>query len=589
MQIAERQTILSSGYRLGCYQIENFLGQGGFGVTYLAHDCMLDLSVAIKEYMPESLAIRKPDQSVHPISPESAVDFNWGLRSFIKEAQTLAKFRHPNIVRVMSVLEHNGTAYMVMEYESGQDLKAILSCSGTLTQRRLEQIIGPIADGLEEVHRHGYIHRDIKPANIRIRNDGTPVLLDFGSARQAVESHTSVLTALVSAGYAPLEQYTGVDGNQQGPWTDIYALGAVLYFAVTGDAPTDSALRASALLNDRPDPLVNLTRKNPTGYSPAFCRAIDWALGFKVAQRPQTIEQWRVQLLGEFASGQTAHEQRHAEQPSSIKRNELPDLFFIDTNRHVSHSEPSTDDSLFRKRTLGPDDPTVVDVRPLEKPANTSWLDRSFTVGSTSKRDQSSHTPYIGDRPVPTLAEAGQIVNQGAGVAGNFHFKKRTALFIAAGLFPLLLVLVFSSLLSFDNNEPAGAKSVEPEVVDRSVEAISANAGSASSVIDKETEVPAFELPFMTQSVPSNMESDHDTVKLVGAISDQVSLEAEAITISDSVVFDNAAQARINQALARAVQANAEQADNSQALVRAVQAAGAKRQLKIEKGRLLKQ
>ncbi|MBX2884413.1 MAG: protein kinase [Granulosicoccus sp.] len=386
MDVAERQTILSPGYRLGCYRIDSFLGQGGFGVTYLAHDTMLDAPVAIKEYMPESLARRASDDSVQPRSSQAVDDFQWGLNSFIKEAQTLARFRHPNIVRVMSVFELNGTAYMVMEYESGQDLKAILGRNGTIPQQQLHHIIGPIVDGLEEVHRHGYIHRDIKPANIRIRNDGSPVLLDFGSARQPKESHTSTLTALVTAGFAPLEQYTGTDGStQQGPWTDIYALGAVLYFAVTGDAPIDSALRGSALINDKDDPLVPLTRTLPAGYTPAFCRAIDWALNFKVSRRPQTLAQWRVRLLADRDTVRLARDSGELANKDWLASAKANDAFLdeidrdarsVDTDDLRTEDTENIEDTVVSARSLGPDDPTVIKVRPVAKPANTARFDR---------------------------------------------------------------------------------------------------------------------------------------------------------------------------------------------------------------------
>ena len=295
MEVAERQSILSPGDMLGCYRIESFLGQGGFGVTYIAHDTMLDMQVAIKEYLPERIAERVSDTTVQVRRESDTHIFRRGLAGFMKEARTLARFKHPNIVRVMSVFQLNGTAYMVMEYERGHDLKQLLQHREWVSEGDLKAIIEPVMDGLAEVHRHGFIHRDIKPANILVREDGSPVLLDFGSARLAVGQETETMTAMVTVGFAPLEQYSGLD-DQQGPWTDIYALGAVLYFAVTGQAPLDSTLRGAAVLNDRVDPLIPLTQLAPEGYSPAFCRAVDWALQFKVSSRPQSLVQWRARL-----------------------------------------------------------------------------------------------------------------------------------------------------------------------------------------------------------------------------------------------------------------------------------------------------
>lgn len=298
MQAGDQQTILSPGDVLGSYRIDSFLGQGGFGVTYVARDTMLDIQVAIKEYLPERIARRAADKTIQPRSEEHAEVVRKGLISFLKEARTLAKFKHPNIVRVMSIFELNNTAYMVMEYERGHELKLLLDQRKNISEVALKALFGPILDGLEEVHRFGFIHRDIKPANILVREDGTPVLLDFGSARLASGHQTELLTAMVTAGFAPLEQYSGLD-EQQGPWTDIYALGAVLYYAVRSVAPVDSTLRGAAVLNDNADPFQGLSSLKPEGYSVAFCRAVDWALQFKVSSRPQSLQQWRSRLFQE--------------------------------------------------------------------------------------------------------------------------------------------------------------------------------------------------------------------------------------------------------------------------------------------------
>jgi len=216
---------------------------------------------------------------------------------FIDEARNLVRFKHPNIVRVISVFELNDTAYIVMEFEEGIDFRAHLRISGNATESALKSIVVPIADGLGQVHQTGFIHRDIKPANILIRTNGSPVLLDFGSARNSTPVNTEPMTALVSAGYAPLEQYSGGSEREQGPWSDIYALGAVLYFAVTGIEPLDSVKRASALLNGGQDPLIKARMLGKDKYSPAFLSAIDWALQFKISDRPQSLSVWMDALL----------------------------------------------------------------------------------------------------------------------------------------------------------------------------------------------------------------------------------------------------------------------------------------------------
>lgn len=287
---------LPTDYRLHWYQIKKILGQGGFGITYLARDLNLDEDVAIKEYLPIELAVRDNDSSVHPVSTSQEKQFKWGLTRFIDEARTLAKFKHPHIVRVRSVFEENQTAYMVMEYEHGESLQDILSDRKTIPQDELLRIILPILDGLESVHEVGFIHRDIKPANIFIRTDGIPVLLDFGSARQALGIETKTLTSLVTPGYAPFEQYYS-RSDEQGPWTDIYGLSATLYRAIAGRPPLDAVDRSKAILNMQEDAFTGAGEIGQGKYSPGFLNAVDHGLKFKSSDRPQTIAAWREQFM----------------------------------------------------------------------------------------------------------------------------------------------------------------------------------------------------------------------------------------------------------------------------------------------------
>ena len=288
---------LKPGYRLHWYLIKKILGQGGFGITYLAEDTNLNQLVAIKEYLPIELAVREGDSSVQAVSADHSEPYSWGLDRFMSEAQTLAKFKHPNIVRVMTVFPENNTAYMVMEFEHGKGLHEILKKKNTLTEQELKNILMPILDGLEAVHASGFIHRDIKPPNIYIRDDESPVLLDFGSARQSLSIQTRTLTTMVSPGYAPFEQYVG-KSDKQGPWTDIYGLGATLYRAVTGKAPAGSMDRSEALLHTEKDIFVSAAQIAQDKYSPVFLAAIDHALAFKAEDRPQTIGEWKQEFNG---------------------------------------------------------------------------------------------------------------------------------------------------------------------------------------------------------------------------------------------------------------------------------------------------
>src|SRR5712671_1785761 len=200
MTTTEIFNALPTGYTLKEeYRIEAMLGAGGFGLTYLAHDVNLNTKVAIKEYLPADFAVRSEDQSVQPKTASVQVSFDWGLKRFLEESRTLASFRHPNIVRVMRFFEANGSAYMVMEFVEGAALPDWIKERRPLGEAQVAALAAPLLDGLEVVHNAGFLHRDIKPANVYVREDGSPVLLDFGSARVQASEHTAV----VSPGYAP--------------------------------------------------------------------------------------------------------------------------------------------------------------------------------------------------------------------------------------------------------------------------------------------------------------------------------------------------------------------------------------------------
>jgi len=280
------------------YRLTSVLGAGGFGITYLARDTNLEKDVAIKEYMPGSVAVRRADGTITPTNAGHEHDYRWGLERFIQEARTLAKFSHPHIVRVNRFFEANGSGYMVMDYEAGESLKAWIKRNPFPAEQALKILLAPLLDGLEKVHEAGFLHRDIKPDNIFIRKDGGPVLIDFGSARQAVGGATQTLTTIVSPGYAPFEQYT--TSSQQGPWSDIYALSGVLYFAVTGNNPPDAITR---MKTDMLPQALGVARMR---YSGPFIDAITWALAHDEAARPRRVDQWRDALLGQRTAIVTA-------------------------------------------------------------------------------------------------------------------------------------------------------------------------------------------------------------------------------------------------------------------------------------------
>jgi serine/threonine protein kinase len=289
------ESALKLDTKLQEYKITKVLGVGGFGITYLALDTNLKHQVVIKEFLPNDIAVRKDYVTVVPKSSSDKENFEWGMSRFIQEAQILAQFKHPNIVRVNRFFEVNGTAYFVMDYEAGEDLEEYLKkVNRTLSQDEMLQIIIPILDGLREVHSQEFLHRDIKPGNIFIRKNGTPMLIDFGASRFAMGSKSKSLSVVLTEGYAPKEQYSSK--AKQGAYTDIYAIGAVIYKMVTGTTPIEASERANTITDDEPDPFIKLQDKNIKGLSESFCKAVDWALEFKPKDRPQEVKEFQDKL-----------------------------------------------------------------------------------------------------------------------------------------------------------------------------------------------------------------------------------------------------------------------------------------------------
>ena len=292
---AEHLNALPPGTRIGDFELEKDLRSGGFGITYLGKDTVLGRTVAVKEYLPAGVAVRVADMTVHPRTRDDVEDYRKGLDDFLREAQALSRFEHhPNIVRVHRFFEDHGTAYIVMEYVEGQALSELLKVEKTLDEPRLKALLNPLLAALAEMHTHEekILHRDIKPGNIMLRDDGTPVLIDFGSARAAMGARTQNLTAVVSPGFAPMEQYYA---GRQGPWTDIYAVGAVLYTAMTGTRPSEAPKRSDG------DDLVPTGQATAGRYSKPLCDAVDWALRRSGPDRPQSIAEWREVLEGRSA------------------------------------------------------------------------------------------------------------------------------------------------------------------------------------------------------------------------------------------------------------------------------------------------
>lgn len=290
-----RSHTLPLGYKLGEYTIVTVLGDGGFGITYRARDMKLGLDVAIKEYFPGIYATRAQGATIMPKTSGDLDNYRWGLSAFLKEAQALAKFKHPQIVRVLRFLEANGTAYTIMEYEEGETLTAYLKRhGGVLLEARLLQIFLPVLNGLHAVHEAGLLHLDIKPDNIYMRRNEQPMLIDFGSSRQMRGDSEEKIT--LTPGFCAPEQYPG--HGEIGVASDVYGMGATLYRCITGKNPLDSLARHKAYEKLRNDPLPPATSFTRPTYAPHIREAIDSALKLAIDERPPSAFALQQALMG---------------------------------------------------------------------------------------------------------------------------------------------------------------------------------------------------------------------------------------------------------------------------------------------------
>jgi len=282
------RTILTEKYLIG-----RVLGQGGFGITYLARDINLDIKIAVKEFFPQGLVSRGPtSKDVISFTGDLKQQFEFGLERFLHEARTLARFAdHANIVTVRDFFRANGTAYMVMNYIEGMTLEAYLEqAGGKLTFKETLDILMPVLDALKEVHLAGIMHRDISPDNIFIDTSGRVVLIDFGAARQEMQQKGRGLSVILKAGYAPEEQYR--TRGEQGPWTDVYAAAGTMYRSLTGQVPMESIDRLAE------DSLVPPSELG-ADIEPAREQALLKAMALKARDRYRTIEEFQDKLLQE--------------------------------------------------------------------------------------------------------------------------------------------------------------------------------------------------------------------------------------------------------------------------------------------------
>ena len=272
---------LPNGFQLQDYRIVKQLSGGGFSIVYLAYD-QQGTPVAIKEYLPSALALRQDGADVLATSADNLATFRYGMKCFFEEGRALANISHPNVVRVTNFFRANETVYMVMQYERGKTLQDhIQSQKGEIKENFIRRVFAELLNGLREVHTRKILHLDIKPANIYIRLDGTPVLLDFGAARQTLTSEKSKLSPMYTPGFAAPEQYK--NRELLGPWSDIYSIGASMFACLAGFAPQAADLRSES------DKLVSCKKLWGGQYSDQLLEIIDWCLKLDYMERPQSV------------------------------------------------------------------------------------------------------------------------------------------------------------------------------------------------------------------------------------------------------------------------------------------------------------
>jgi serine/threonine protein kinase len=268
------------------YRVDAVLGQGTFGITYAAEDTNLGESVAIKEYLPSGYAVRDATRTVRPIGTEESDEiFSWGLESFAREAKSLARLRQRNVVRVRRLFRDHGTAYIVMDLVEGERFDEVLRRypNGNFPAAELQRLLRSLLRGLRDVHSRGLLHRDLKPSNIIIDRDGEPVMIDFGAARDLRVTRAGGVSRIFTAEYAPYEQQT--PGLEQSPASDLYALGAIFYKAITGTLPPHAVSRLST------DRYLRLAGDATyAAYPPHLLPLIDRLLAVEIRDRPQSAD-----------------------------------------------------------------------------------------------------------------------------------------------------------------------------------------------------------------------------------------------------------------------------------------------------------
>ncbi len=281
---AQNNAPLPDGLELAGYRIVKKIASGGFSIVYLAYDAEGN-AVAIKEYLPSALALRQEGELIPAVSKNNLPVFRIGLKCFFEEGRALARISHPNVVSVLNFFRANETVYMVMAYESGHSLQEHIARQrakgGRIGEAFIRQIFTQVLKGLREVHANQLLHLDLKPANIYLRTDGTPMLLDFGAARQTINTEALMLTPMYTPGFAAPE--LTVKTEPLGPWTDVYGIGASMFACMAGSPPQPADQRR------KDDRMADHFNRLHLRYAPGLVELVRKALAVDPLQRPQSL------------------------------------------------------------------------------------------------------------------------------------------------------------------------------------------------------------------------------------------------------------------------------------------------------------
>jgi len=447
---------LPAGTVIREWRLEDVLGVGGFGIVYKGRGIYFGELVAIKEYFPSSISERDSESTVVPIGSDVEEVHALGLKKFVEEAKLLWNLstptRHPNIVSVRSLFEVHGTAYMVMDFEDGVSLSKLLKDGRRFNERSLWNIIRPIAEGLDRAHRVGVLHRDIKPPNILITDDSRPVLIDFGSARFEAAEATSTTVTFHTPPYAALEQY--VKTYAQGPWTDIYALGVVLYECVTGEKPPEVLERMHGSMGE---PLAEGTWP---GFGKRFLQAIDAAMTIRPTERPQSIREW----LALFGKKDVEAEVSSDEEPTRFFAHEVT----AEEIMPVAPPEPGFDQKE-PPETQVPTDPGEVQFKRAGQDTGASKKKKETATAKAAEpadveeveEEEPVPEPVPLDRAAAAKKRAVGAERDRAKEPGSEWYKKpRTAMLAGGGAVALLAVVAAGSFFFGNGDSNSGYEPV---------------------------------------------------------------------------------------------------------------------------------